>query len=130
MRLFRALIALGIALAAGCNSSTTTVLGPTSPPTGTIKHVVILIQENRSFNNLFAGFPGATTAMQGLCKPSPQTGCNVAHEVPLKALPLAQGPPSLGGEDICHSHQCFELRVRRKFSARLPKRWLQSHRLR
>jgi phospholipase C len=30
-----------------------------------IQHVVIIIQENRSFNNLFYGFPGATTAKYG-----------------------------------------------------------------
>lgn len=30
-----------------------------------IKHVVIVIQENRSFNNLFYGFPGARTAKYG-----------------------------------------------------------------
>jgi phospholipase C len=31
-----------------------------------IKHVVIIIQENRSFDNLFQGFPGANTAASGL----------------------------------------------------------------
>lgn len=30
-----------------------------------IQHVVIIIQENRSFNNLFYGFPGATTTTYG-----------------------------------------------------------------
>ncbi len=30
-----------------------------------IQHVVIIIQENRSFNNLFYGFPGATTKTYG-----------------------------------------------------------------
>jgi phospholipase C len=30
-----------------------------------IKHVVIIVQENRSFNNLFYGFPGARTAKYG-----------------------------------------------------------------
>ena len=30
-----------------------------------IQHVVIIIQENRSFNNLFYGFPGATTMTYG-----------------------------------------------------------------
>lgn len=30
-----------------------------------IEHVVFIIQENRSFNNLFMGFPGATTAASG-----------------------------------------------------------------
>ncbi|HEX3368928.1 MAG TPA: hypothetical protein VHS56_05060, partial [Candidatus Cybelea sp.] len=32
---------------------------------GKIKHIVIIIQENRSFNNLFYGFPGAHTASYG-----------------------------------------------------------------
>src|SRR5580700_1593281 len=32
---------------------------------GKIQHVVIIVQENRSFNNLFYGFPGATTATYG-----------------------------------------------------------------
>jgi phospholipase C len=30
-----------------------------------IQHVVYIIQENRSFNNMFMGFPGATTAKYG-----------------------------------------------------------------
>ncbi len=33
--------------------------------TSPIKHVVFIIQENRSFNNLFLGFPGAQTARFG-----------------------------------------------------------------
>ncbi len=32
---------------------------------GKLKHVVIVIQENRSFDNLFQGYPGADTAAQG-----------------------------------------------------------------
>jgi phospholipase C len=32
---------------------------------GKIRHVVIIIQENRSFNNLFLGYPGATTQSWG-----------------------------------------------------------------
>ena len=34
----------------------------TRPRSSPIKHVVFIIQENRSFNNLFMGYPGATTA--------------------------------------------------------------------
>ena len=30
-----------------------------------IQHIVIVVQENRSFNNLFYGFPGARTATYG-----------------------------------------------------------------
>jgi phospholipase C len=36
-----------------------------SAASGKIKHVVIIVQENRSFNNLLYGFPGATTATYG-----------------------------------------------------------------
>ncbi|HYL27741.1 MAG TPA: alkaline phosphatase family protein, partial [Candidatus Nitrosotalea sp.] len=47
--------------------------GPHSPPqrerrrtsSGKIQHVVIIVQENRSFNNLFYGFPGAKTQDYG-----------------------------------------------------------------
>lgn len=40
---------------------------PASPPIvgNYIKHVVIIIQENRSFENLFAGFPGADAPLYG-----------------------------------------------------------------
>jgi phospholipase C len=37
----------------------------TLPAARYIKHVVILIQENRTFDNIFAGFPGADTRMYG-----------------------------------------------------------------
>jgi phospholipase C len=43
-------------------------------PAGIIKHVVIIIQENRSFDNLFNGFPGADTAQSG----TTSTGATVA----------------------------------------------------
>jgi phospholipase C len=66
------LLALAVAAAAGCG-------GPVSPftahqasnpatrrPAGSpIAHVVFIIQENRSLNNLFMGYPGATTASYG-----------------------------------------------------------------
>jgi phospholipase C len=32
---------------------------------GKIEHVVIIVQENRSFDNLFQGYPGADTVAQG-----------------------------------------------------------------
>jgi phospholipase C len=59
---------------------------PTPTPTpspfalGKIKHVVVVIQENRSFDNLFQGYPGADTASSGLTS-SGQT-------VPLGPIPL------------------------------------------
>jgi phospholipase C len=42
--------------------------GPTPTPNPLIKHVVIIVQENRSFDNLFATFPGANGATSGQSK--------------------------------------------------------------
>jgi phospholipase C len=52
-----------------------------------IKHVVIIVQENRSFDNLFSGYPGAYAATTGVM----HTGA----KVPLHAT-------SLQGVDIWH----------------------------
>ena len=41
------------------------VKGHRVPSSGKIQHIVIIVQENRSFNNLFYGFPGAHTAKFG-----------------------------------------------------------------
>ncbi len=100
------------AVVSGCGGSvgSTPPAGPRVPPMGKIAHVVIMVQENRSFDNLFAGFPGADTTMQGLCKPDPPKTpwCKTEHEVPLKSIKLEDGHIP-GGKDICHSHQCFEI---------------------
>jgi phospholipase C len=48
---------------------------------GKIQHVVIVVQENRSFDNLFQGYPGADTVSQGK-NSSGQT-------IPLRAVSLA-----------------------------------------
>jgi phospholipase C len=43
----------------------TPTAAPTSSPNPYIKHVVIIVQENRSLDNLFATFPGADGATSG-----------------------------------------------------------------
>jgi phospholipase C len=48
---------------------------------GKIKHVVFIVQENRSFDNLFQGYPGADTVAQG--KDSK------GHTVKLQPVPLS-----------------------------------------
>ena len=66
-----ALVALGLPFSAcdGNGGVSTTVPAALRPdPTSSkrrIRHVVIVVQENRSFNNLFYGFKGATTAQYG-----------------------------------------------------------------
>jgi phospholipase C len=36
-----------------------------------LTHVIVIIQENRSFENLFAGYPGANAPMSGCASPTP-----------------------------------------------------------
>ncbi|HEY1654898.1 MAG TPA: alkaline phosphatase family protein [Candidatus Tumulicola sp.] len=72
------IIALAASTLCACavpNTSSTGVPGIASAPEGAsvdlsglrkkIKHVVIIVQENRSFDNLFQGFPGADTQSFG-----------------------------------------------------------------
>jgi phospholipase C len=64
---------------------------PTAP--GPIQHVIIIVQENRSFDNMFNGFPGADTVTAGQTKLGPQ--------------PLAPLPFEDGGLDNGHFHTSF-----------------------
>jgi phospholipase C len=74
MRYFGVVFLIITALA-GCSSSGGSSPVPiTPPPPGPpqkgpagkyIKHVVVIVQENRSFNDIFAGFKGADSAMYG-----------------------------------------------------------------
>lgn len=59
----------------GCGSGiVATDVSTTSPDTGTplskspIQHVIVIMQENRTFDNLFNGYPGADTVQTGLDK--------------------------------------------------------------
>jgi phospholipase C len=62
-----------------------------------IQHVVVMVQENHSFDDFFATFPGADGATYGLMKtPSGDV------QVPLKQAPLTS-------HSIDHQHQSFEI---------------------
>ena len=90
-------------LAAGCSGSFGTGSSGVFPASqnareqstsrGKIAHVVIVIQENRSFDDFFATFPGADGATSGQI----HTGATY----PLKKSGLIQIP------DLCHSYQCY-----------------------
>jgi phospholipase C len=94
-----------LAGAAGCNSSSSVSTPPTMQPLHSIQHVVILLQENRSFNNVFMGFPGANTATTGLCKPA--RWCPPSGKVPIKSVTLESTNQFALGTDISHSHGAF-----------------------
>ncbi len=64
---FAALLALG-----ACSGGSGTSMPPGGPPgpvnktgAGKIEHVIYIVQENRSFNDLFQGYPGAYTVAAG-----------------------------------------------------------------
>jgi phospholipase C len=57
-----------------------------------IKHVVVIIQENRSVDNLFHGLPGADTVDYGM-----------DHQGPVRLHPVSLGYPA----DVDHQHKAF-----------------------
>ncbi len=64
-----------------------------APLSSVIKHVVIVVQENRSFDNLFQGYPGANTVSSGMT--------TSGQNVPLQPVELTEG------FDIIHQSQDY-----------------------
>ncbi len=72
--LFFLLIACGGIVACGGGGSQGSALPPTGDAPGAknktpVSHVVVIVQENRSFDNLFATFPGASGTLVGAAMP-------------------------------------------------------------
>ena len=92
-------IALAVTVAACSSSNPTNNSLPVSSraarraTASPIQHVVFIIQENRSFNNLFMGYPGATTQNYGY----DQQG----DKISLQPIDLSTG------WDIAHNSQSF-----------------------
>src|SRR5271166_4171955 len=108
-RLRAALTFAAAAVIAGCNSASSVV--PPPMPATPIKHIIIMMQENRSFNNIFAGFPGATTAMSGKCLPGHSSGSKWCQTgtAKLTSVTLESTDVDGLGTDIDHSHHGFEI---------------------
>jgi len=94
-------------LFAACNGTSAVTEPPNSAPsTGKIEHVIVMLQENRSFNTMFMGFPGADTASSGPCKVVSWAHWCHGQTVPLRRVLLeSNGEP--GGVDIGHEHADF-----------------------
>jgi phospholipase C len=73
----------------------TSAQSSTANPASPIRHVVILVQENRSFDNLFATFPGADGATNGLM--------HTHHKIALTPGTLVDI-----GSDPSHLHGAFK----------------------
>jgi phospholipase C len=70
--------------------------GDCPPPTTPIRHVIVIVKENHTFDNYFGSFPGA----EGTVTPAGNI------------CPSAQGPglcaeaPDAPKHDLCHGHDC------------------------
>jgi phospholipase C len=76
------IVLAGVALAAGVSASTGHRT-PSTPPDEIhkIKHVVVIMQENRSFDSYFGTYPGADGIPAGVCVPDPRGGCVPPHHI-------------------------------------------------
>jgi phospholipase C len=97
MRIIRS-VTVGLTVIAlwGCGGGGGGGLIPDPRPTpadNPIKHIVIIIQENRTVDNLFNGLPGADTVLTGIG----HRGQTIhLHQVELQ-----------NGSDPCHEHVCW-----------------------
>jgi phospholipase C len=73
---------VAVALTAGVSASTG-MPRPSSPRDDIhkIKHIVVIMQENRSFDSDFGTYPGADGIPPGVCVPDPRGGCVRPHHV-------------------------------------------------
>ena len=76
MRAIAGILLLAAATAVGVSASTGTKR-PTEVPQDIhkIRHVVVIMQENRSFDTYFGKYPGADGIPKGVCVPDPRGGC-------------------------------------------------------
>jgi phospholipase C len=103
------LILAGLATLAGCGGSQAPPMpgglslpsrsGSSSSP---IQHVVMIVQENRTFDNFFAGFPGANGATRGKERVK-SNGTWIDKWVKLKEQSLLPNP----NQDIGHCYYAF-----------------------
>src|SRR5713226_5843944 len=63
-----------------------------------IQHVIVIVQENHSFDNYFGTYPGANGLPPGVALPANPNGT-----ASVKPFPLNTDVPS---RDICHSWEC------------------------
>jgi phospholipase C len=104
---FRFAAAIVCCAATACASPSATQLAPQpqaahrrTSPSSPITHMVLIVQENRSFDNLFATFPGADGATSGYYLKKSGTGY-VKTLVPLQKRPLD------GALDLNHASQAY-----------------------
>jgi phospholipase C len=105
-RLLLGLAAAGLAWTAGCSSGDGGSLGPRSalpvvrPASASqvLSHVVVIIQENRSFEDFFAGYPGANSPTSGCAIPVTSSGSGSIRSRGIRPLRSRVNP---GSSSLC-----------------------------
>jgi phospholipase C len=81
-------------------------------PSQYIKNVVVIIQENRSFENFFAGYPGANAPMTGCASPQPSPDAVVRSVRPARVTfgrhPLTSSSCPPGDTQVTLHQNTFE----------------------
>ena len=77
MRWAGGILLLAAAVLAAAMSASTGTKRSAAPPPGIhkIKHIVVIMQENRSFDSYFGTYPGVDGIPRGVCVPDPRGGC-------------------------------------------------------
>jgi phospholipase C len=101
-------LGLGFALVAGCRGGTSVPSAPsqtgyevTSFARSPIKHVVLVIQENRTFNNFFATYPGGDGTTTATIAKNPQ--CHIRKN---RTITLAEAGLIIP-TDLNHNYQSY-----------------------
>ena len=83
MRWAGGIVLLAAAVLAAAMSASTGTKHSAAPPPGIhkIKHVVVIMQENRSFDSYFGTYPGVDGIPRGVCVPDPRGGCLKPYHV-------------------------------------------------
>ena len=83
MRWAGGIVLLAAAVLAAAMSASTGTKHSAAPPPGIhkIKHVVVIMQENRSFDSYFGTYPGVDGLPRGVCVPDPRGGCLKPYHV-------------------------------------------------
>src|SRR5260370_33366608 len=88
----RFILILPIVLTAACNNATTTSESASVRATQVpIKHVVVVVKENHTFDNYFGSFPGAEGTSTCQTSAGPITCPHAPDRTP---------------RDLCHTHAC------------------------
>jgi phospholipase C len=95
--------AVGVALASLLFVPSASAASPVAAPTPTtpIQHVVVLMQENHTFDNYFGTYPGADGIPAGVCMPrdpaNPSAGCVTSYHLPShRTIDLSHGTDVAG----------------------------------